>query len=97
MALFRSYKAILEPYGKANDDEKEEIAKDDLAELLRQLSDAMDGFDLDTADNVMKKLDAVKIPENLRELYENLRAYVADVAMEEVMSTTKDMLRRLYE
>ncbi len=97
LALFRSYKKILEPFGKANDDEKEDISKEELAELLKQLGDAMDNFDLDMADSVMKRLDAVKIPENQRELYENLRAYVADVAMEEVMSTTKEMLRRLYE
>lgn len=97
LSLFRSYKAILEPYGKANDNDKEDIAREELAALLKELGKAMDNFDLDEADNIMKKLDSVRIPKNIRDEYENLRAYVADVAMEEVISITEDMLRRLYE
>ena len=55
----------------------------------------MDGFDLDAADEIMKQLDMIRIPDAVMDDYDNLRAYVADVAMEEVMSLARDMIRRL--
>lgn len=92
---FRSYKAILEPFGKANDQEKRKAGNQEIIGLLEQLQQAMDGFDLDAADEIMKQLDMIRIPEAVMDDYDNLRAYVADVAMEEVMSLARDMIRRL--
>ena len=92
---FRSYKTILEPYGKANDQEKRKADNQEIIGLLEQLQQAMDGFDLDAADEIMKQLDMIRIPDAVMDDYDNLRAYVADVAMEEVMSLARDMIRRL--
>lgn len=97
LEMFKGYKRILEPYGRANDDVKKDITRDELAGLLGKLGQAMDNFDLDAADDVMKQIDSVKIPEEIHDDYDVLRAYVADVAMEEVMSVTDRMIRRLYE
>lgn len=92
LELYRSYKAILEPYGKANEQDKKEVPKDKIISALTKLKDAMDTFDLDAADAAFGKLEQYKLPKELGGLMERLRAYVADVAMEEVMDISGKMI-----
>ncbi len=95
LELYRSYKPILEPYGKSNDQDKREVPKEEIQAALEKLNEAMDSFDLDGADEALAILEEYRLPENLGSFMESLRAYVADVAMEEVMETTKKMLEEL--
>ena len=95
MELYRSYKPILEPYGKANEQDKKEVPKDEIAAALDKLNTAMDSFDLDGADAALAQLEEYKLPSELAPLMEQLRALVADVAMEEVMATSQKMLEEL--
>ncbi len=92
---FREYKGSLAKYSSQNDDEKEEIPKEEIIALLEDIKDAMDNFDVDRADEDMKKLESVKIEEAARPLMENLSAYMADIAMEDVAKTCDDLINLL--
>ncbi|MDE6365885.1 MAG: response regulator [Lachnospiraceae bacterium] len=95
MELYRSYKPILEPYGKANEQDKKEVPKEEIVKVLEQLNTAMDNFDLDGADAALAALEEFRLPEELGPYMEELRAYVADVAMEDVMNTGNKMIEVL--
>ncbi len=95
MELYRSYKPILEPYGKANEQDKREVPKAEIIEALDRLGTAMDNFDLDGADAALAELEEYRLPKELGSYMEELRAYVADVAMEDVMNTGKKMIEVL--
>lgn len=95
MELYRSYKPILEPYGKANEQDKKEVPKEEIMAALDQLNTAMDTFDLDGADAALAELEQYRMPEALGTYMESLRAYVADVAMEEVMDASRKMIELL--
>ena len=95
MELYRSYKPILEPYGKANEQDKREVPRAEIIEALDRLGSAMDSFDLDGADAALAELEEYRLPEELGSYMEELRAYVADVAMEDVMNTGKKMIEVL--
>ena len=60
-----------------------------------RLHDAMNNFDLDEADNAMKVLETYAFPEDMQEMEEQLSAYVADVAMEDVIQMTETMCEKL--
>jgi len=95
MKLYRSYKPILEPYGKANEQDKKEVPRAEIINALDKLNAAMDSFDLDGADAALAELEEYRLPEELGSYMEELRAYVADVAMEDVMNTGKKMIEVL--
>ena len=95
MELYRSYKLILEPYGKANEQEKKEVPRAKIIEALDRINAAMDSFDLDGADAALSELEEYRLPEALGPYMEELRAFVADVAMEDVMNTGKKMIEVL--
>ncbi len=97
MELYKSYKRILEPYGKANEQDKKEVPKKEIIEALDKINTAMDSFDLDSADAALAELEEYRIPEELSSYMEELRAYVADVAMEDVMNTGKKMIEVLED
>lgn len=95
LELYRSYIDILRPYGKVNEMAKEETDNATIIGLLKRIHTAMDSFDLDEADAAMLELEKYQLPENCLEQMEMLRVYIADVAMQDVMNTTKRMIKML--
>lgn len=89
---YRSYKASLRPYAVQNDSEKEEVPKETIIEVLRDIKEAIDTFDVDRADEDMKKLESYKMDESTVPLMDNLRAYIADIAMEDIIKTCEDLI-----
>ena len=71
------------------------MPKAEIVAALDQLNTAMDTFDLDGADAALAELEQYRMPEALGTYMESLRAYVADVAMEEVMDTSRKMIELL--
>ena len=92
LALYRGYKEILKPYAKQKTGEKKEIPAAELVAKLLELKDAMDNFDLDGADAAMEELETYRFDEACEQLLEELRAYMADVAMEDVMTTVDKLV-----
>lgn len=95
LSLYRSYKPILEPYGKLNQQDKEKVHVATMIHSLEQLRDAMDNFDLDAADEAMHKIEGYAFPEDCQSMVEELSAFVADVAMEDVMNLTEQLIDQL--
>lgn len=95
LSLYRSYKPILEPFAKLKEKDKEEVSVELMIDDLQALRDAMDCFDLDGADVAMHRLEGYLFPENCQYKIEELSAYVADVAMEEVMNLTEALINEL--
>lgn len=92
LSLYRSYKEILEPYARQQDTEKEQVSKEQIVATLLELKNAIDNFDLDKADIAMKKIETYRMEDKCQPLLDELRAYVADVAMEEVMDTCDKLI-----
>ncbi len=91
LSLYRSYQPVLAEYAAGNSGEKEQASAEELVLLLRQLQEAVDGFDVDEADRLMKRLEGCEFPDALLDERERLHAYLADVAMEEVISLSQKM------
>lgn len=96
LSLYRSYKPILAPYGQSNE-EKQEVSVDELIHTLEQLKASMDGFDLDGADEAMRALETYAFPEECQSKVEDLSAFVADVAMEDVMNLADELISDLQK
>ena len=97
LALYRSYIDILRPYGEKNEGDKEEASKVQLIALLGHLHAAVDRFDLDEADASMRQLEKYRIPDICRKHMEMLRVYMADVAMQDIMDTAKQMIEKIKQ
>ena len=95
LELYRSYKDVLKPYAVWQNEEKEEVSKEKIVESLREIVTAIDTFDLDLADEIMKQLEGYRLEETIEPYMDELRAYVADVAMEEIMATAKKMMEMI--
>ena len=91
----RGFKEILRPYGEAGNQNKREATPEELIEILTRMRDAMDEFDVDTADEAMQELEKLRIPDNCLQLMETLRVAVVDVMMEEVMNIADEMITAL--
>ncbi len=89
-----SYKEALAPFA-VSDVKKQACDPEDIRARLQEIYDAMDSFDLDGADNAMKELDAYEVPDGIKDKIDRLRAYVADVAMEDVMDLVKEIMGEL--
>lgn len=95
LSLYRSYKPILEPFGKLKEQDKQSVPVEEMIKALQQLKDSMDSFDLDGADEAMRLLEGYAFPEEYQNKIEELSAYVADVAMEEVMDIASELIDAL--
>ncbi|MDR1701061.1 MAG: response regulator, partial [Lachnoclostridium sp.] len=94
---YRSYKPILKPYGELSEKNKKKIPEKKLVMLLKKIVKAMNHFDLDRADEVLKELEECQIPQECRLQMETLKASIADVAMEESIKTAEVMIEILEE
>lgn len=95
LSLYRSYKPILEPFARMNEQEKQEVPIEEIIAVLEDLKNAMDCFDLDGADEAMHKLEGFAFPEECHSKVEELSAFVADVAMEDVMNLADELIAEL--
>ena len=92
LSLYRSYKQILEPYGRLKEQEKQSVPIEVMIQELEQLKDAMSNFDLDGADEAMRQIESFAFPDGYQSRIEELSAYVVDVAMEEVIDLAGQLI-----
>ncbi len=95
LAMYRSYKKILAPYGEVADSDKHNATKEELLQILQELCNAVDSFGLSRIDEAFEKLEMCRMPDELSDLMSKLRIYVADVAMEKITATSRSMMERL--
>lgn len=94
LELYRSYKELLKDV-KGKGPERVETDAQSIIEVLQRLHDAIDIFDLDTADAAMAEFDNYSLPKDLQPLAKKLDIALAEVAMEEVLELTEEMCRQL--
>lgn len=95
LKLFRSYSGVLAPYGNTVAEKQKRVLPKVIIKTLTRLHDAIDCFELDEADSAMKTLDTYILPPDLQPMAEQLKACLADVAMEDVLKLTTEMCERL--
>lgn len=97
ITLYRKYKQILKPYGDKQETEKKVVPVEEMTLYLKGMQEAIEGFDLDMVDEAMKRLEEVQMPEQCQDFMDNLRVFVADVAMEDILQMTEEMIILLNE
>ena len=92
---YRSYKEYLLPFAREKNHNKKQGETTVVIDILQTMHDAMDSFDLDTVDEQLKQLEQYQLPQSCEPLLEELQCQVADVAIEEVIATTEQMMQQL--
>ena len=95
LELYRSYKEVLKEHIKTDTEEKTTVSFEQVKKALERLYNAVDNFDLDEADEVMKELESYELPNDIKPMVEKLGVLVTDVAMEEVMSLVDEIREKL--
>ena len=70
---------------------KKEFSDGEWITALQQIHQCIEQFDLDGVDQIMEQLEEYQVPECIRESMDQLRVYVADVSLEEIMELTDTM------
>lgn len=91
LTLYRDFKDILKPYADKEEAARQEASNGEWCQALQQIHQCIEQFDLDGVDRIMEKLEEYQIPECIRESMDQLRVYVADVSLEEIMELTDTM------
>ena len=63
--------------------------------LLDRMNRSADCFDLDGVDEALEELEKCKIPESIYNDFNELKAYVAEVDLKNIMSTARKMAQTL--
>ena len=95
LVRYRSYKELLKEHVKTENEEKTAVSFEQIEATLVRLREAIDGFDLDEADEAMKELENYDLPEDIKPMIEKLGVLVTDVAMEEVMALVDEIREKL--
>lgn len=93
--LFKNYKKVLKSFGKTDELFKREITPDYAISLFDGLMNSVNEFDLDKTDQIMKELEQCRLPDECSDKMELLRAYVADVAMEDIINIAGEIIEIL--
>lgn len=91
LTLYRDLKNILRPYAEKEEDAKKEFSDGEWITALQQIHQCIEQFDIDGVDQIMEQLEEYQVPECIRESMDQLRVYVADVSLEEIMELTDTM------
>ena len=91
LAMYRDFKDILKPCADKEEAARQEASNGEWCQALQQIHQCIEQFDLDGVDQIMEQLEEYQIPECIRESMDQLRVYVADVSMEEIMELTDTM------
>ncbi len=91
LTLYRDLKNILRPYAEKEEDAKKEFSDGEWITALQQIHQCIEQFELDGVDQIMEQLEEYQVPECIRESMDQLRVYVADVSLEEIMELTDTM------
>ncbi len=97
MVKYRGLKSILEPFAKMQEVSKETVDNEVIITALTNLYKAIDAFDIDAADEEMSKIRGYKFPFDVTKELSELEAYVADIAMEEIMNLSQDLIARIKD
>ncbi|MBR5970516.1 MAG: response regulator [Lachnospiraceae bacterium] len=89
LSMYRAYKkhlSAIDPDANAGEeDPREEISSEELAEALSEMKAFVDDFDFDGVDAVLEALEAYRMPESEAERFKKIRLAVTNVDREELL------------
>ena len=95
LQIYRNYKELLSEFEKVELQEEREADLQIIKELLQNLHDAVDSFDLDAADTAMHRIQAYRLPDGVQQEIKELAVLLADVEMEAVLRLSEALEHRL--
>lgn len=93
LASMQYYKVRLQPYMDVGRELTKTVSKGKIKELLHRMQDAVEAFDIDGVDEAMGELSTYEMPAGCEKYVETLKAYVSDVAMEEILEIIEDIVQ----
>ena len=84
------YKEVLRPFIEENG-EMQTVSNTQIKEVLWAMKDAVEAFDIDGADFCMEELERYIVP-GCDDRIKKLRAYVADVALEDILKEISEII-----
>lgn len=83
---FLDLRHILQPLlqENADDNDKPEITKEELSEIINLLTEYADSFDIDGLDKLIKELESVKLPLDFSDKFDKIRKSVENVDFKEL-------------
>ncbi len=98
LSMYQSFKDKLRPFVEEEEENAEDMAtKQQAMEWLQQMYNSVEQFDMDAVDQIMECINQHCMPECIADDVEQLRVYVADVAMEDIMHLAEQMMGKLRE
>lgn len=94
---YRKFKESLKPFVVSAPVEQQVRPKEEIISILEELEKAMDEFDLDTADEKMNELEHIAFDEDMKKEIEQLKVYLIDVAIEDVLNLTRKLIDKIKE
>lgn len=95
--MYLDMKDVLSEYISDTPDNKKTVSNEEIIAVLQKMHDCVDSFDIDGTDDCMKKLSSFSIPDSINEQVHTLQFLVDDVAMEDIMKLTDEMIEKLKE
>ena len=90
---YRMYKSRLQPYIKEEKIEKMKIDKKKLEDRMREMLAAVENFDMDGTENLMKELEQYEFDENFANLCKELKKVMEDFAYDEAAELINGFLQ----
>ena len=89
---FKALKPYLEPYSKKDDAPKADYDKNAVVSALNELTSAIDAFDLNASEEIMKKLSSMSYSGDLADKMQALNKLVSNLDYEEAKELSKQIL-----
>lgn len=94
---YQRYKDYLKQFAPASPSDTHSATADEIINILKRIQSAIEDFDIDATDSAMKELEKCKLPEDCLPLFEKLCPLVVDLAQEDVLKVTGEMIERLSD
>ncbi len=95
LAIMHRYKDVLKPYAEMGANEKTRVSNAAIIECLKAIPEAVEVFDIDCIDAAIEELDTYQMPQECEKQMQKLKAYVADVALEDISKVAVEMIHIL--
>lgn len=96
LQLYRRYLLTLKPFVKINEKQSEVLIKNDfLKEKLNNIFNAIDDFDLDSAESLMKDIKKYNISDNLKNDIDSLDKHIQNYDAEEILQLIPNIIKKL--
>ena len=79
----------------SDDQDKEQVDNEKIKSVLNSMIDAVNNFNLDDIDEAMEELNSYRMPDSIKEKFEELSISVSDVDMEKILKIVNECLEKL--